>query len=843
MSILFEGKLFRSLLKHWIYTCACLSLVVAALQIPAAAASQSILLIDAIESLRASGYKILYSSDLVNVDSRVTLNNVSLQSVRKELPKQGLALKRMGALWIITRDNANGQFVSGYLVSSEGAPIVNGRVTTSESQRASVSRSDGYFEIKGVSLNDKLEVSAEGFQSRVIHRDTLQENPILLLEEQWMESVIVTGSRYRLPGEDNLLSSLYLSGDEIALVPSLGGDSLRVVTRLPGVSSVGVTAKPRIRGGLQDEILILLDGVELLEPFHLADFHSVFSTIDGRTVDSIDFYTGGFPVRYGNRMSGVMDISTAMPVSDSYTELGVSLFSSSFNTRGYSDKNLPLDWLISARRSNLGDISSMTASDLGTPRYSDAFARMGMSLSDRVDLYLGLFAVEDDVTLIDDEERATSGIDTYHLWSRLDTIHSEQLFSSLVFSYLFSERKQAQSVVEEDSNEPGQEASEPGFLDYRQIIERYSVRNDYVAQLGDHILEFGIEAQYGRSDYDYASFIERGVISELFGNSAELQENTKLDPQGWSGGGYATLQFKLSPKLTLQPGLRWDVQDYYSGGSSEQLSPRLGMLYEISRNLTMRGSVGRFYQPEGLYELQLVDGVTQFFSPQQSDQAIIGLKWQYQGLSLKSEAYYKRYRDQKARFENLFNTFVLQPHMEPDRVKISPEKALVRGFEVEAGYDFSSRLSGRFRYSYLDAEDRINGSWVPRRWSQEHTVNAGLIWQKGGFSLSGNLTWHTGWWASSLPPAVKVGTVLPLESVLNNTRLSDYVSLDISASKSWQIGGTRVTVNGDITNVLGRNNLSGFEYDVDQSGDEIFLDRHNKKLLPLAPSIGITVSF
>ena len=49
--------------------------------------------------------------------------------------------------------------------------------------------------------------------------------------------------------------------EELSAVPTLAGDAMRVTNRLPGVSSVGASARPRVRGGLQDELLVVVDGV------------------------------------------------------------------------------------------------------------------------------------------------------------------------------------------------------------------------------------------------------------------------------------------------------------------------------------------------------------------------------------------------------------------------------------------------------------------------------------------------------------------------------------------------------------------------------------------------------
>ena len=44
----------------------------------------------------------------------------------------------------------------------------------------------------------------------------------------------------------------------------------------------------------------------LFDPFHVRDYQNIFSAIDSRAIDGVEVYTGGFPVRFGDRMSGVV---------------------------------------------------------------------------------------------------------------------------------------------------------------------------------------------------------------------------------------------------------------------------------------------------------------------------------------------------------------------------------------------------------------------------------------------------------------------------------------------------------------------------------------------------------
>ena len=88
----------------------------------------------------------------------------------------------------------------------------------------------------------------------------------------------------------------------------IDNDIMRASQIFPGVVSNDFSARFSVRGGEKDEILVRLDGMELYEPFHLQDYGGALSVIDLGLLDRADLLMGGFPAKYGGKMSGVFDI-------------------------------------------------------------------------------------------------------------------------------------------------------------------------------------------------------------------------------------------------------------------------------------------------------------------------------------------------------------------------------------------------------------------------------------------------------------------------------------------------------------------------------------------------------
>jgi outer membrane receptor protein involved in Fe transport len=739
-------------------------------------ASVHVALIDALVALHEKGYQIVYSNDLVTSSMHIDVDEIDFGHVQAALPELGLKFVANGDMWLIIRDPAAASHKHAQVVAA-----------------APHARSEG------------------------------------------IETLIVTGSRHLMPSGLSSASSTTVTSTDMNATPALAGDVMRVTNRLPGMSSVGISAKPLVRGGVDDETLVLVDGVEMLDPYHLADFQNIFSSVDDRTVDRIDVYTGGFPARFGNRMSGVMAISTLAPDAPPRTELGLSLLSTFANTRGNSSDG-DTSWLASARHGNLELLVDWVDKSYGSPKYDDAYARLGRRLSSNVTVYGGVHWSRDDVSLTNDEEVARSDINTTYLWTRLDVAHGDDLRSSTLLTYVSSDREKS-----ERNTDPKVSV---GTLDYSQEMRKGALRSDFTYNADTTLMEFGIEGAFADSHYQSTALVDRGPIAPLFGNPRIDAFDIDTSPSGWSGGAYWSGEFLLGDRFAVQPGLRWDFQDYYESGMDAKLSPRLGLRYQLTDATTLRASIGRYFQPEGIHEMKATDGVDHFFAPQLADHLIGSVDWSPDTfIKVRAEGYYKSYQPTRTRFENLFNAFVLLPELEPDRVALTPSRARAIGADLQARFDISPTVSGLLRCSYLNADDRIEGDWVARKWSQHYTAQTMLAWQGEASSASAALTWHSGWRTTQVPASVPIGTVLPLASILNNGTLPDYWSLDVSFSRTWHLGRASVTARADVTNVFNHDNVVGIDYTARESATDVLLRPNSQSLLPWVPSVGIIVAF
>ncbi len=810
-------------------------------------------LVSVLNAYESAGYSFVYSKDLVRQDLEVRIDldaEFSIPRLEASLTQIGFRLEGLG--------NRTGS-TTWYLVppdlpSGDAEPTVKGRVLDADSgvplsgvrveigAQVVFTDASGWFEVPGRG-RPPLQVSRSGYQAREVpvdeRLDALLE--ITLQVETRMEEVVVVSSRYALERSEGA-SVHTLTAQDFEKIPEFGDDVLRVANHLPGTASIGLSARPYVRGGLQDETLVLFNDVELLEPFHLKDFQSVFSGFNPSVIESVDVYTGGFPVRYGDRMSGVMDIEPSKEIGSFGADLMVSFLTASAAFVGTTRDGRGA-WALSARRGNLDLVLDVLDPDAGRPRYSDFFGSVSYELNDRTGVEAGFIYYDDDVELKDldegDGELARSVYRNAYVWLQLHRQWSERMQSSTVLSFGNIENDRDGFIADEDLEEGNSSLTDERRFRIWQLTHRQQLF------LTDHLgLELGAELAYQDGSYDTLAVIERGVLAELIGLPVEEIRRVVQDPRGTSGGLYASFRYLPTSWLSLEAGIRWDYQDY-GEAFEQQTSPRLSALVEMGENTELRLSAGRFYQAEQIHELQAADGVSRFQPAQYADHYIAGVQHRFgdTGLSLRLEGFHKRFRNPKRRFENLFNSLVLMPELASDRVAVAPGKARASGVEISAAYQPVDTFNAWVGYTHAYADDELNGQWVKRGWDQRHTVSAGMTWEPGPWTLSAAVLWHSGWQTTLLPPSLAEDELPDLER--NADRLPDYVSLDLRIARRWDWQDQSLTVFFELTNAFDRDNVGAYEYDVEEDEDSggYLLPSEPVTLLPRMPSLGVRWTF
>jgi outer membrane receptor protein involved in Fe transport len=357
---------------------------------------------------------------------------------------------------------------------------------------------------------------------------------------------------------------------------------------------------------------------------------------------------------------------------------------------------------------------------------------------------------------------------------------------------------------------------------------------------------FGIEARRLWGQYRYESDVSVVADTPFAGSPAlHVQRSLAPEPDGYETLGYWDLRAELTPRWTVQGGIRIDTQTYDGSGDGEQWSPRLSMAYALAPRTTLRASWGRFYQPQGINKLQVEDGIDRFQRPQFADHLIVGFDHSFAlGWDLRVEAYRKRYRRLHPRFENLFDPLVLFPEAEYDRVLIAPESARAYGVETLLRLRPHRSWSGWLSYTWSQVEDRIDGRDVPRSWDQRHAFTLGIVWSKGPWTAALTDSYHSGWPRTELVIDASSGVPRVSAAARNRERFKAYNSLDLKITRVFALPRGALDVFVEVTNLTDRNNPCCVQYvpRYDAEGNLTY-ERDVDDWLPLVPSAGVLWRF
>ncbi len=201
--------------------------------------------------------------------------------------------------------------IHGYVTDDQTGETVGGAtVTNIENNSSTITNSYGYFSLIAKIGKVTMISSYLGFQTDTVSifftKDTLINVRLKTFNQQLKEiSVSSTQNRHL---ELSSSSSINISTTEVESMPRLAGevDLVKAVQMLPGVKSGREGSSDYyVRGGGAEQNLVLLDGVPIYHSSHALGFFSVFNT---DAIKNVELLKGGFPARYGGRLSSVLDI-------------------------------------------------------------------------------------------------------------------------------------------------------------------------------------------------------------------------------------------------------------------------------------------------------------------------------------------------------------------------------------------------------------------------------------------------------------------------------------------------------------------------------------------------------
>jgi len=502
-------------------------------------------------------------------------------------------------------------------------------------------------------------------------------------------------------------------------------------------------------------------------------------------------------------------------------------------------------WLFSARRGNLDLVID---EKFGKPSYYDVFGEFEFDFSADSTLSVNALFADDQIELIletdpDELEGVTSRTKNAQLWAQLENRWSNELKSNTVLSAVSFENRRDGSLNDEEKI--------IGTVNDNRTVVQYGFRQDFTWTRSDtHLAQWGLQINYSDASYDYSNQAEYFALQSLYD---EEEDTSSLDltanPKGSSYSVYFSDRWKVSPRTVLEVGLRWDDQTYTDLSSDSQLSPRFNIMHAITPKTDFRLSWGRYHQSQGINDLQIEDGITNFWPAQRADHLIVGVRTLIkEKYSLRIEAFHKDMRQVRPRFENLYDPLGIIPELQRDRIRLDPSSARSSGLEISIDRS-TGPMNWWASYTLSKATDRIDGKNQLRSWDQRHAGQGGISWSGDKYDVAFAASVHTGWPATDLS-VVEDGfddegepDFVAIPGPRNELQLHTFASIDFRISRRWQLRRSSLMAFLEVSNLTNRRNECCYDIEEDEDTGEEYLERSLDFWLPLMPAVGILWEF
>jgi TonB-dependent Receptor Plug Domain len=578
-------------------------------------------------------------------------------------------------------------------------PVAGALIVVDVAEAGATDRA-GRFAVEVTCGRHQIATQAPGFEPLAVMRDACADGAPLVLRLPPREGIAGYETVVRATSSRQ---SVRLEQDELTHTPGTLGDPFRAVESLPGVASVAWPAPIyAVRGSNPGNTGYFLDDVRVPALFHFALGPSV---IHPYFFESLDFYPGGYPARYGRYVAGVVSAHTRVaPDDDVHASVDVRLY----DAGAMVTAPLPGQGsvAVAARYSYTGAVVGWLSDGVSLD-YWDYQLRADRAFG-RVRLTLLAFGSNDALAT----RTTTLALRFHRVKVRAETaVAGGSLAATLG---LGADRSQAPIVDDV-----------PVTLSALSALPRLV----FTRAFGRADVEAGFDGEIER--FDPETTLERlGALDLGKRRTARLL------------AGYASVNVRAAERLLVTPELRYD--SYAEGGVERaDLGPRLSARLALDASTWVRVSGGRFTQTPSL-PLQL-PGAESF------GLALYGLQSSWQGALAVGTT---RVRGLEATVTGYVQRYVLTDLRNPVITRsVDPladdflvaRDALSYGVEVLVRRPATERLSGWISYTLSQNERSLGGGVVgPSDWDQRHVLNLVLGYRWRRYTFGGRAHFNTG---------------------------------------------------------------------------------------------------
>ena len=733
-----------------------------------------------------------------------------------------------------------------------GEAIINANIYDSTYKIGTTTNNQGFFSLYYPTDSISLSVSRVGYQTIQLDffspKDTIVN---LYLKTHSLEEVIITPELIH-----TYAANVYeISPRQIENLPVLFSetDLLKSIQLLPGIQAGQEgTAGMIVRGGNADQNLILLDGVPIYNATHVFGLFSIFNT---DAINNLKMLKGGFPARYGGRLSSVLDVAMKDGNNKEFHgKASLGLISSKLFLEGpiLSDKT---SFMIAARRTYLDLLTRPLITNFSSGNriigyyFYDINTKLVHRISTRDKLKFSFYMGKDKG--YDNYETNQFQDNTFFQWGNIiSALQWQHVWNSSLYSNLTINYSRYQYLNREEENVENlnnNNASRYNLSQYKSGINEYSLKYDFdYYPNAFHDVKLGVKL----SRYDFTPGVQlfaSNIANDTIQGAADVMaEEVEL---------YVEDDIKISQYFSANAGLRYS-SFWVNQKSYNYIQPRFSINAITNNNFTFNASLGRMVQPIHLLTNQglglptdLWVPSTENIAPQLSWQYTIGAQYTLRDHLLSAEVYYKN-------MENLieYGEGVSYLDVGIDWQEIV-ENVTGESYGLELLYKkntgkWNGWLGYTVAWNYRQSDNLNAGRRFPFRYDRRHNLTINVSRNLNpNISLNALWTFNSGF-ANTFPvrsflytethKGRNINDIIHEYEGRNSHRMPAYHRLDVSASFTKEKKRGKRTWKVGIYNVYNRLNLFYLEMYTTPSGG---LDIQQYALFPIIPSISYEYTF